>query len=30
VLQTGALRWYATSMVFGLILLLAIMLRNAP
>jgi len=28
-LQTGELRWYATSMVFGLILLLAIMLRNA-
>jgi len=27
--QTGALRWYATSMVFGLVLLLAIMLRNA-
>ena len=29
-LQTGELRWYATSMVFGLILLLAVMLRNAP
>ena len=28
-LQTGELRWYATSMVFGLILFLAIMLRNA-
>jgi len=28
-LQTGELRWYATSMVFGLVLLLAIMLRNA-
>ncbi len=28
-LQTGELRWYATSMVFGLILLLAVMLRNA-
>jgi NADH-quinone oxidoreductase subunit L len=28
-LQTGELRWYATSMAFGLILLLAIMLRNA-
>jgi NADH-quinone oxidoreductase subunit L len=28
-LQTGELRWYATSMVFGLLLLLAIMLRNA-
>jgi NADH-quinone oxidoreductase subunit L len=27
-LQTGELRWYATSMVFGLVLLLAIMLRN--
>ena len=27
--QTGELRWYATSMVFGLVLLLAIMLRNA-
>jgi NADH-quinone oxidoreductase subunit L len=27
-LQTGELRWYATSLVFGLILLLAIMLRN--
>ncbi|NCF19091.1 MAG: NADH-quinone oxidoreductase subunit L [Haliea sp.] len=28
-LQTGELRWYATSMVVGLVLLLAIMLRNA-
>ncbi|MEH6636918.1 MAG: NADH-quinone oxidoreductase subunit L [Halioglobus sp.] len=28
-LQTGELRWYATSIVFGLVLLLAIMLRNA-
>ena len=28
-LQTGELRWYTTSMVFGLLLLLAIMLRNA-
>jgi NADH-quinone oxidoreductase subunit L len=28
-LQTGELRWYAITMVFGLILLLAIMLRNA-
>lgn len=28
-LQTGELRWYATTMVFGLLLLLAIMLRNA-
>ena len=28
-LQTGELRWYATTMVFGLMLLLAIMLRNA-
>jgi len=28
-LQTGELRWYATSLVFGLVLLLAIMLRNA-
>lgn len=28
-LQTGELRWYATSMVFALILLAAIMLRNA-
>jgi len=28
-LQTGELRWYATSMVFGLVLLVAIMLRNA-
>ena len=27
--QTGELRWYATSMVLGLVLLLAIMLRNA-
>jgi NADH-quinone oxidoreductase subunit L len=27
--QTGELRWYATTMVFGLVLLLAIMLRNA-
>ena len=29
VLQSGELRWYATSLVFGLVLLLAIMLRNA-
>ena len=28
-LQTGELRWYATTMVFGLLLLVAIMLRNA-
>jgi NADH-quinone oxidoreductase subunit L len=28
-LQTGGLRWYATTMVFGMVLLLAIMLRNA-
>lgn len=28
-LQTGELRWYATSMVFGLVVLVAIMLRNA-
>jgi NADH-quinone oxidoreductase subunit L len=28
-LHTGELRWYATSMVFGLLLLLAIMLREA-
>ena len=28
-LQTGALRWYATVMVLGLVLLLATMLRNA-
>ena len=28
-LQTGELRWYATTMVFGLVFLLAIMLRNA-
>ena len=27
--QTGELRWYATTMVFGLVLLLAVMLRNA-
>ncbi len=27
--QTGELRWYATTMVFGLVLLVAIMLRNA-
>jgi len=27
--QTGELRWYVTTMVFGLVLLLAIMLRNA-
>jgi len=27
--QTGELRWYATSMVFGLVVLVAIMLRNA-
>tara|TARA_R110001592_G_scaffold363398_2_gene688079 strand:+ start:149347 stop:151182 length:1836 start_codon:yes stop_codon:yes gene_type:complete len=27
--QTGELRWYATTMVFGLVLLLAIVLRNA-
>ena len=30
VLQNGELRWYATTMVVGLILLLAVMLRNAP
>ena len=29
VLQTGELRWYATSMVFGLLLLLAIVLRDS-
>jgi NADH-quinone oxidoreductase subunit L len=28
-LQTGELRWYVTTMAFGLILLLTIMLRNA-
>jgi NADH-quinone oxidoreductase subunit L len=28
-IQTGELRWYATSMVFGLVVLVAIMLRNA-
>jgi len=28
-LQNGELRWYATSMVFGLVVLVAIMLRNA-
>ena len=28
-IQTGELRWYATSMVLGLVLMLAIMLRNA-
>jgi NADH-quinone oxidoreductase subunit L len=28
-LQTGELRWYATSMVFGLVLLVIVMLRNA-
>jgi NADH-quinone oxidoreductase subunit L len=28
-LQTGELRWYATSMVLGLVLLLAVMLRTA-
>jgi NADH-quinone oxidoreductase subunit L len=28
-LQTGELRWYATSMVFGLVLLVVVMLRNA-
>ena len=28
-LQTGELRWYATSLVFALVLLAAIMLRNA-
>lgn len=28
-LQTGELRWYATTMALGLILLLAVMLRNA-
>ncbi len=28
-MQSGELRWYATTMVFGLILLVAIMLRNA-
>jgi NADH-quinone oxidoreductase subunit L len=29
-LQTGELRWYATSMVIGLLLLLAVILRHAP
>ena len=29
-LQTGELRWYATTLVLGLVLLLAVMLRNAP
>jgi len=29
-LQTGELRWYATATAFGLLLLLAVMLRNAP
>ena len=29
-LQTGELRWYATGTAFGLLLLLAVMLRNAP
>ena len=29
-LQTGALRWYATSMVLALVLFAAVMLRNAP
>ena len=28
-LQTGELRWYATSMVLGLVLLVVVMLRNA-
>ena len=28
-LQTGEIRWYATSMVFGMVLLLVVMLRNA-
>jgi NADH-quinone oxidoreductase subunit L len=28
-LQSGEMRWYATSMVFGLILLIAVLLRNA-
>ena len=28
-LQSGELRWYATTMVFGLVILVAIMLRNA-
>ncbi|MEH6571041.1 MAG: NADH-quinone oxidoreductase subunit L [Halioglobus sp.] len=28
-LQTGELRWYATTMVFGLVLLTVVMLRNA-
>ena len=28
-LQTGELRWYATTMALGLVLMLAIMLRNA-
>ena len=27
--KTGELRWYATSMVLGLVLMLAIMLRNS-
>ncbi|TDG12966.1 NADH-quinone oxidoreductase subunit L [Seongchinamella unica] len=30
ILQNGELRWYATIMVLGLVLLLAVMLRNAP
>lgn len=29
-LQSGELRWYATTMVFALLLLLAVALRNAP
>jgi NADH-quinone oxidoreductase subunit L len=29
-LQTGRLRWYATTMVGGLLLVLLVMLRNAP
>jgi NADH-quinone oxidoreductase subunit L len=29
-MQSGGLRWYATSMVVGIALLLAVMLRNAP
>jgi NADH-quinone oxidoreductase subunit L len=28
-LQTGELRWYVTTMAFGLVLMLTIMLRNA-
>ena len=29
-LQNGELRWYATTMAFGLLLLLAVILRNTP